>query len=33
VFRDLPVYVETVSERHWKSMVALFDGTLIRSRS
>jgi carboxymethylenebutenolidase len=33
VFRDLPVYDEAASERHWKSMIALFDGTLIRSGS
>jgi carboxymethylenebutenolidase len=33
VFRDLPVYDEAAAERHWKSMIALFDGTLIRSRS
>ncbi|MDB5212791.1 MAG: Dienelactone hydrolase family [Myxococcaceae bacterium] len=31
VFRDLPVYDAAASERHWKSMIALFDGTLIRS--
>ena len=31
VFRDLPVYDAAASERHWKAMVALFDGTLIRS--
>lgn len=31
VFRDLPVYDAAASERHWKAMVAPFDGTLIRS--
>jgi carboxymethylenebutenolidase len=33
VFRDLPVYDEAAAERHWKSMIALFDGTLLRSGS
>jgi carboxymethylenebutenolidase len=31
VFRDLPVYDAAASERHWTSMVAFFDATLIRS--
>jgi carboxymethylenebutenolidase len=28
VFRDLPVYDAAAAERHWKTMVALFDGKL-----
>jgi carboxymethylenebutenolidase len=28
VFRDIPVYDEGASERHWETMLALFDGTL-----
>ena len=28
VFRDLPVYDAAAAERHWQSMLALFDGTL-----
>jgi carboxymethylenebutenolidase len=28
VFRDIPVYDAAASERHWQSMLALFDATL-----
>jgi carboxymethylenebutenolidase len=28
VFRDTPVYDAAASERHWETMLALFDGTL-----
>ena len=28
VFRDTPVYDATASERHWQTMLTLFDGTL-----
>jgi carboxymethylenebutenolidase len=28
VFRDTPVYDAAASERHWQSLVTLFDGTL-----
>jgi carboxymethylenebutenolidase len=28
VFRDTPVYDAAASERHWQSMLALFDATL-----
>jgi carboxymethylenebutenolidase len=28
VFRDTPTYDEAASERHWKTMLALFDSTL-----
>lgn len=28
VFRDIPVYDEQAAERHWKTLVALFDATL-----
>jgi carboxymethylenebutenolidase len=28
VFRDTPVYDAAAAERHWQSLVALFDATL-----
>jgi carboxymethylenebutenolidase len=28
VFRDMPVYDAAAAERHWQTMLALFDGTL-----
>jgi carboxymethylenebutenolidase len=28
VFRDTPVYDAAASERHWQTMLALFDATL-----
>jgi carboxymethylenebutenolidase len=28
VFRDMPVYDEAACERHWKTLLALFEGTL-----
>jgi hypothetical protein len=30
VFRDTPVYDAAAAERHWRSLVALLDGTLKR---
>jgi carboxymethylenebutenolidase len=33
VFRDTPVYDAAASERHWQTLVALFDGVLKRNRS
>ena len=31
VFRDVPVYDAAAAERHWRTMLALFDATLKRS--
>jgi carboxymethylenebutenolidase len=33
VFRDIPVYDAAMSERHWQTMLALFDATLKTQRA